>query len=68
MLVDKKQNNNSPPLIHVSGNTVEQITDSTGAGDAFTGVFLVEWMISNDFTVALEKGCLAGSLAITVEG
>lgn len=40
--------------------------DTTGAGDAFTGAFAVEWIL--DRTRALHFACAAGSLATTVHG
>ena len=45
-----------------------QSEDTTGAGDAFTGAFLVEWMTSHDISRALKAGCIAGSGSCTKIG
>lgn len=50
--------------IHVS----VKLVDTTGAGDAFVGGFLVEWVVSRDVTRAMRAGCLAGTAAVTLLG
>ena len=43
-------------------------TDTTGAGDAFAGAFLVEWCLTKDLRNSLRAGCCAGSAAVTLVG
>lgn len=45
-----------------------RLVDTTGAGDAFVGGFLVEWVASMDVTKAMRAGCLAGTAAVTLLG
>ena len=43
--------------------------DTCGAGDAFAGAFLVEFLRSNgDLSVCLESGCIAGTAAVQLLG
>lgn len=51
--------------VHADSPTVTPV-DTTGAGDAFTGAFAVEWI--RDRHRALHFACVAGSLATTVHG
>ncbi|MDI9918326.1 ribokinase [Rhodococcus sp. IEGM 1379] len=51
--------------VHADSPKVTPV-DTTGAGDAFTGAFAVEWIL--DRTRALHFACAAGSLATTVHG
>ena len=44
------------------------VTDATGAGDAFTGGFLVEWIATADISSSLRAGCIAGGAAVTQIG
>jgi len=44
------------------------VVDTTGAGDAFVGGFLVEWLLSYDLKQSLRAGCLAGTAAVTLLG
>lgn len=48
-------------------NPVE-VCDTTGAGDAFAGVFLVEWVSSRDIFASLRAASLAGACAVSVHG
>ena len=45
-----------------------QTLDSTGAGDAFAGAFLVEFMNTKCIEMSLLAGCLAGACAVSVIG
>jgi sugar/nucleoside kinase (ribokinase family) len=47
---------------------VNPVVDTTGAGDAFAGAFLVEWCVSKDLRASLRAGCTAGSAAVTLVG
>jgi hypothetical protein len=47
---------------------VDPVADTTGAGDAFAGAFLVEWCLSRDLRASLRAGCVAGSAAVTLVG
>ena len=47
---------------------VDPVADTTGAGDAFAGAFLVEWCVSKDLRTSLRAGCKAGSAAVTLVG
>ncbi|MCJ0903238.1 ribokinase [Rhodococcus sp. ARC_M6] len=51
--------------VHADSPKVTPV-DTTGAGDAFTGAFAVEWIL--DRSRALHFACVAGSLATTVPG
>ena len=44
------------------------VVDTTGAGDAFAGGFLVEWMISQQLVPSLRAGCVASGAAVTQVG
>ena len=44
------------------------VTDSTGAGDAFTGAFVTSWAAADEPRTALLRGICAGSLACTNRG
>ena len=44
------------------------ICDTTGAGDAFAGAFLVEWVSSGDIFASLRAASLAGACAVSVQG
>jgi len=41
------------------------VVDTTGAGDAFVGVFLVAWLNGVSAREAASLACIAGSLAVT---
>ena len=43
-------------------------TDTTGAGDAFAGGFLVEWISTSDLSSSLRAGCVVGGAAVTQIG
>lgn len=45
-----------------------QIVDPTGAGDAFAGGFLAEWVHSRDAVAAAEAGARAGAIAVATIG
>ncbi|WP_336880164.1 ribokinase [Rhodococcus globerulus] len=51
--------------VHADSPTVTPV-DTTGAGDAFTGAFAVEWVLDSDR--ALHFAAIAGALATTVNG
>lgn len=51
--------------VHADSPTVTPV-DTTGAGDAFTGAFAVEWVL--DRNRALQFAAVAGALATTVNG
>lgn len=51
--------------VHADSPTVTPV-DTTGAGDAFTGAFAVEWVLDSDR--ALHFAAVAGALATTVNG
>ena len=43
--------------------------DTTGAGDAFIGTFLVEWVQSRgNIQRSLRAGCIGGALAVQMTG
>eukprot|EP01041_Mallomonas_annulata_P007582 gene7582-15542_t len=44
------------------------VVDTTGAGDAFAGGFLVQWLRSGCITDALRAGCMAGTASVTMLG
>lgn len=44
------------------------ILDVTGAGDAFTGLFLATWLSQGDFATALQHAVLGASLSISALG
>eukprot|EP01042_Synura_sphagnicola_P001072 gene1072-1208_t len=44
------------------------VVDTTGAGDAFVGGFLVQWLLSHDLKQSLRAGSLAGTAAVTLLG
>ena len=44
------------------------ICDTTGAGDAFAGAFLAEWVSSEDVVTSLRAACVAGACAVSVQG
>jgi sugar/nucleoside kinase (ribokinase family) len=44
------------------------VVDTTGAGDAFVGGFLVEWMMSQQLSSSLKAGCVAAGAAVTQVG
>jgi sugar/nucleoside kinase (ribokinase family) len=44
------------------------VVDTTGAGDAFAGAFLTQWVTSKDIRKSLRAGCTAGTAAVTVRG
>lgn len=44
------------------------VVDTTGAGDAFVGGFLVEWMMSQQLSSSLRAGCVAAGAAVTQIG
>ena len=41
-----------------------EVVDTTGAGDAFTGGFIIDWIVNSNMSSALHAGCLAGSAAV----
>ena len=45
-----------------------EVLDTTGAGDAFIGGFLVDWIEKKDYVSALAAGCFSGTAAVTVIG
>ena len=42
--------------------------DTTGAGDAFTGGFLIDFLINNNLSSALQAGCVSGAAAVVHTG
>jgi ribokinase len=40
--------------------------DTTGAGDAFTGIFLAVWLNTGDPVLAARYGCIGASLGVTM--
>ncbi len=44
------------------------VTDSVGAGDAFTGAFLASWIRDKDAPRALHAGCTTAADAVTIIG
>lgn len=44
------------------------VVDATGAGDAFTGIFLASWLATGDASVALSHAVNGASLSITALG
>lgn len=55
-----------PPL-HVPADPVE-VVDATGAGDAFTGVFLASFLSQGDLVLALRHAVAGASLSVTAFG
>lgn len=53
--------------IHRTAPAIE-VTDATGAGDAFTGVFLASWLAQGAFETALSHAVQAASLSLTALG
>lgn len=53
--------------VHCSALDVK-VTDATGAGDAFTGVFLASWLAQGGFDTALSHAVQAASLSLTALG
>jgi ribokinase len=53
---------------HSQAAATVAVTDATGAGDAFTGGFLVEWIATADIPSSLRAGCIAGGAAVTQVG
>lgn len=49
---------------HVSAYTPEKIVDPTGAGDAFIGAFLAEYVFGEDCSWCSCVGCAAASLVV----
>ena len=47
-----------------SAYIIEPILDLTGAGDAFTAGFLINWCHNKDINKALKAGCFCGANAI----
>lgn len=45
-----------------------EVIDATGAGDAFTGIFLGSYLSQGDLTVALDHAVRGASLSITAYG
>ena len=43
---------------------IVDVVDTTGAGDAFAGGFIIDWIVNSDMSSALHAGCLAGSAAV----
>lgn len=54
--------------ISQSAPVVQRVVDTTGAGDAFAGAFLVEWCLTRNLRAGLRAGCTAGSAAVTLVG
>jgi sugar/nucleoside kinase (ribokinase family) len=45
------------------------VIDTTGAGDAFVGGFLVEWLLSSRSLVrSLRSGCILGASVVSLLG
>jgi sugar/nucleoside kinase (ribokinase family) len=44
------------------------VKDTTGAGDAFTGAFLAEWVSAQNLQHALKAGCVAGACSCSEVG
>ncbi|GEO36403.1 ribokinase [Skermanella aerolata] len=42
-----------------------EAVDTTGAGDAFTGIFLAVWLNTGDAVMAARHGCIGASLVVT---
>ncbi|HIV59044.1 MAG TPA: sugar kinase [Candidatus Stackebrandtia faecavium] len=55
-------------LLAEAAAPVRAVTDSVGAGDAFTGAFLASWMRDKDVSRALRFGCETAAEAVTVVG
>lgn len=48
---------------------VEQVVDTTGAGDAFSAGFLCAWKATDgDVQIALQWGCALGSAVVSRVG
>lgn len=47
---------------------VENVVDTTGAGDTFTGYFLTSLLQGEDHHTALERASVASAMSITVNG
>lgn len=45
-----------------------EVVDTTGAGDAFNGGFLSQWLIGASLRVCLEEGVRCGSAAVSATG
>mmetsp|Transcript_12589 Transcript_12589/g.19017 ORF Transcript_12589/g.19017 Transcript_12589/m.19017 type:complete len:331 (+) Transcript_12589:172-1164(+) len=54
---------------HQKAFPIEEVVDTTGAGDAFIGTFLVEWVQSRgNIQRSLRAGCIGGALAVQMTG
>jgi sugar/nucleoside kinase (ribokinase family) len=54
--------------VHVPAVPVDEVVDTTGAGDAFAAGYLGAWMRDADAEVALAAGCALAAKAITRVG
>ena len=62
------QSNDVKEHIDVSCITQEavyvEVLDTTGAGDAFAGGFIIDWIMNNNLSSALNAGCVTGTAAV----
>ena len=56
-------------IISIRHNSIQvEVVDTTGAGDAFTGGFLIDFLIDNNLSSALQAGCVSGAAAVMHTG
>ncbi len=53
--------------VHCAAPSVE-VVDATGAGDAFTGIFLASWLSQGDLAMALSHAVRGASLSLSALG
>lgn len=56
------------PVVEFPAPRVQQFVDPTGAGDAFAGGYLAEWMRSGDAETAVRTATLAAARAVMLIG
>ncbi len=52
----------------VSAYEVEEVVDTTGAGDAYAGTFITTYLETHDLVESARRASVAGALAVTVRG
>ena len=58
----------SPSVVEVPAEDVDDVRDSTGAGDAFAGAFLVDWLGGRSIEAACAAGHRGAAAVLTSSG